>query len=313
MPSNVLLWFLFLLALRPSGADDKMDKRAEENKRAYAEMLEKKEAKKAEEAAVAEDGENKALDDDFNPEMLGLLHDKMDANKDGHVSIEEVASFNKHIDSEMADGDVASIMKDFDKNGDGKLTIDEYITDEGLDGIHELNEEMDPVEGNEDTMAEHMDMQKKMFQAADDDNDGVLTLKEFKGLIHPETNLKVLRETVVMVMKDKDTDKDGYLSLKEFFMHPSDPEAGDVEPHPEEQKNFDWLDKDKDGQLDIEETMRWESGEINLYRSWEDLFGHTDKDKDGHITKKEFVDAHPEIVQGEAHQMMKFWNEHLEL
>lgn len=73
------------------------------------------------------------------------------------------------------------------------------------------------------------------------------------------------------------------------------------------------MDKDKDGKLTAEEVMRWETGEINLYRTWETLFGHTDTDKDGHITKQEFVDAHPEIVQGEAHQLMQFWAEHFEL
>lgn len=300
---------------------------AAKNKEKYEELLAEKEAREAgeeigEESEGGEQGD--AGENSFSPEQLAKLHDKMDKNGDGKVSIQEVAEFNDHIDKEMANKDTPQIFGEFDKDGDGKVSMDEYVSEEPpVVDIEAMEGSEDDVEAENAREAEHIEMQRKMFKAADHDGDDLLNVDEFRGLIHPETNHKVLIETVKMVMKEKDVDKSGKLSMAEFFERhddqPEDAEGDDDmkealdEMQKQEKKNFEWLDKDKDGHLDLHEVLRWESGESNLHQSWDAVFAFTDKDKDGHITKKEFVDAHPSIIDSEAHNTMQFWNEHLEL
>lgn len=209
------------------------EKTAEDNKRAYEEMLEKKKAKQAEEewAEGAETYEEDGASDggsgnnpgEFSKEMLAKLHDKIDADKDGKVSMQEVVDFNKYIDHQAADNDIDDMFPNFDKNGDGKITIDEVIMDD-TEGVDELDEEGETTESEDGQMkpssmdmAAQVQVQKAMFAAADEDNDGILNKKEFKGVIHPETNHKVMLETVKMLVADKDENKDGHLNLKEFF------------------------------------------------------------------------------------------------
>lgn len=291
------------------------------------EELTEEERARIEETGMLEDGEeggDDAMDDGgelLSHEQLGKLHDKMDKNGDGKVSIEEVKNFNSHIDKAMADKDTPSIFREYDKNGDGKVTVDEWGEDEEEEaGMDKMENPLDDEEKAKE--AEHKGMQKNMFKAADHNGDGSLTIDEFCGLLHPETNHKVLLESAKMVMNEKDLDKDGKLTMSEFFeRHDEPPEmASDAETkealdemQEEEKQSFEWLDKDKDGKLDIHELLRWESGESTFHQSWQTLFKFTDQDKDDHITKKEFVDAHPQIIESEAHNAMQFWNEHLEL
>eukprot|EP00746_Dinoflagellata_sp_MGD_P000293 gnl/MRDRNA2_/MRDRNA2_100518_c0_seq1.p1 gnl/MRDRNA2_/MRDRNA2_100518_c0~~gnl/MRDRNA2_/MRDRNA2_100518_c0_seq1.p1 ORF type:complete len:332 (+),score=112.09 gnl/MRDRNA2_/MRDRNA2_100518_c0_seq1:117-1112(+) len=328
-PRKMLQSLMLLLAVLWSAEAMTPAQEAQRNEDAYDELLAQKEQMEG-----GEDDEQAPPEEEpsFTPEQLSKLHDKMDKNGDGKVSIDEIKDFNDDVDLGMANGDTGQILQEFDKDGDGKIGIDEYITEESpfadLDAMGgEGDDDQAQMEAAKAKEAVHMEMQQNMFKAADHDGDGFLSHDEFRGLVHPETNHKVLIETVKVVMKEKDLDKDGKLTLAEFFEH-HDPGYTDEKPEgmeeddemdglhemqKQEQQNFAWLDKDKDGLLDIHEVLRWESGESNVRQSWAALFDFADADKDGHITKKELVDAHPQVIESEAHNTMKFWNEHLEL
>lgn len=308
-------------------------------KREYEKRLEEKKKRQEEEETDIESGETEEEDSSegqFDAEMLGSLHDNMDMNKDGKVSMQEIVDFNRHLDAEMAGNDAANIMQGYDKDEDGFVSLKEYTADDENadlddDPIQTVGENGVPEDlpGFGLRPEERLEMSTNMFKAADDDGNDMLTEEEFKGLIHPELNHKVLLETVKLVVKDRDTNEDGKLSFQEYFEHPEEsfgPEETQLDesklawdnymnltPYEQQILAFRWLDKDKDNALDPHEVLRWESGEFNLHRSFGEIFKHADIDKDGHITKKEFQDAQPQIVQSEAHEMMRFWNEHLGL
>lgn len=101
------------------------------------------------------------------------------------------------------------------------------------------------------------------WKLADENGDTLLTKGEFKYLLHPDMGHEGLQELFVQeATEDMDTDRDGKIDMSEYLRHVEDMAS------PEEKKDENWLhtqktnfgrflDKNKDGSLDIDELRSW--------------------------------------------------------
>ncbi|KRZ30565.1 Calumenin [Trichinella pseudospiralis] len=135
---------------------------------------------------------------------------KADLDEDGKLSKEEYGCF-LHPEScpLMADVIVEETMKDIDKNGDGFVDLDEYITDMyRAEDYPEQKEEPEWVKSERQMFKEHRDK----------DKDGKMDREELKEWLMP-TNFDHAEAESRHLIHIADDDSDGKLSVKEILDH----------------------------------------------------------------------------------------------
>merc|ERR1719468_1173089 len=96
------------------------------------------------------------------------------------------------------------------------------------------------------------------FKAADKDGDGSLDMKELMDWVFPENNPLVELAAGKGEMDRKDLDKVNALNLTEC-MEQDDPDMP-ADIFNEQKEEFDQVDANKDGKIDVQELGKWESG-----------------------------------------------------
>merc|ERR1739845_331003 len=117
--------------------------------------------------------------------------------------------------------------------------------------------------------------------------------------------------TVRETMSQKDKNGDGFLSEHEFWE--ADPASDDGALTDEEKADFQKLDTNGDGMLDVQEMRSWESGHFHTEDAMKKLFELADKDNDMHVSADELVRAREEIGLSDAQYHLIEWAEHHEL
>lgn len=242
------------------------------------------------------------------------LHKKFDKDGDGKASLEEMLNFADDIHKETLTHAVPDILKALDHIKDGKLSLKEVLDDlEESEAAHHMTQ---------DELATVKELETLKFEVADADKDGKLDLQEVSSLFYPEPHSEVLKVSVREFIKKRDTDGDGKISADEFWTKEDQErleedfnysKTHDVESSKMGKDIFDKLDKDKDGLLDADELMEWESGQFHMKESFQELFDLADKDKDHHLSVKEIEKAKRDIAQIEAQYHLLHWMEHFEL
>jgi len=221
-----------------------------------------------------------------------------DADKDGRLTVEELASLLNHVSTsdqqelaEQSEMSVAeSIMDGFDTNKDNKISPKELL--------HRV--------GHHPDLAESFGGWQSGFLKADVDKDGHLDLKELASLldhVSQQDRHTMVEESEISVaesiMDGFDINKDRKISLKELMMHVND--NPDVEAaFGGWQAGFLDADADKDGHLSVEELGSLlehvsrqdqhklvEDSEVSVAASIMDGF---DSDRDGKISLNELLD-----------------------
>jgi Ca2+-binding EF-hand superfamily protein len=113
-------------------------------------------------------------------------------------------------------------------------------------------------------------------------------------------------------LKSKDANKDGELDAKEFW-DVTEESPMDAEEWKEHQADFEKVDTDKSGKLDIKELLEWEGGTFHTKHAMDELFKIADDDKDGHLTADEIGAHAPDLADSEATMHFSEWAEHHEL
>mmetsp|Transcript_67941 Transcript_67941/g.192513 ORF Transcript_67941/g.192513 Transcript_67941/m.192513 type:complete len:283 (-) Transcript_67941:64-912(-) len=257
------------------------------------------------------DEENAEVDDqDIDEESLSgdqlrRLHSKFDANGDSKVSLHEVLQFSQGIGKAIAGKDIGAILEEIDTSKDGRLSLEEHLSD-----IH------NQADGGDEEEMKELEQRKRVeaakFQAADVNGDQVLDAKELPALFYPETHDGVLAVTVQETMRQKDANSDGVLTQMEFWE--ADPADGEeAELSEEEQADFAKLDLDGNGVLNFDELKSWESGRFHTEEAVKKLFEIADKDHDMHVTADELAEAKEQIAASDAQYHLIEWAEHHEL
>lgn len=129
-------------------------------------------------------GDMKDEYDDLPPEeakkRLKVLVKKVDLDKDGFVTLNELTNWVREVFSKRLLEGVEEDVKGKDTNGDGKITWDEYA--KASYGPEELED------GADEETRQLLKTDKRRFDTADKDKSGALSKEEFVHFMHPESS-----------------------------------------------------------------------------------------------------------------------------
>lgn len=302
----VIAWFLFTM---PCGGFETTGTKEDE-----VDDIDAPEPEEPELAAEEPDAEEVPVEP-LTQEQMGKLFKKMDADKDGKVTLAEVSSFGHHMRRSIAKVELDTIMKTKDTSKDGKLSLDEFL---GVDS-KETSREKPSEERRKEMVTE--------FKELDANSDSFVDIDELASLFQHHTNEKVEATLTKAALSQKDTNKDGVLTLDEFYAHVTsegmetgefgaeDQESEPAEISDEDKDMFNSLDRDSSGTLSLEELMAWETGSYQVETAMKNVFKHADTNGDSGLTEKEMHDAADALAKdtdgGEGHSVLSAWHEEI--
>lgn len=226
---------------------------------------------------------------------LGIIVNKIDINRDGFVSEEELKVWIKNAQRKHIYDSVEHQWKDFDLNGDGQISWDEY---KNVTYGSYLD---DPQTESEYNYTHMMWRDERRFRVADRNGDLIADKKEFTAFLHPEEH-EYMKDIVVQeTIEDIDKNGDGFIDLKEYIGDMYTSEDGEKEPEwvaTERQQFSEFRDKNNDGKMDKEETMDWilPSDYDHAEAEARHLLHESDANQDGKLSKKEILDKYDVFV-----------------
>ena len=129
-------------------------------------------------------GDMKDEYDELPPEeakkRLRVLVKRVDSDKDGLVTEEELTKWVKEVFTKRLEDGVEEDAKMKDENKDGKITWEEYSKNSY--GPEELED------GADEETKKMLNVDRRRFDTADKDKDGSLTMEEFVRFTHPESS-----------------------------------------------------------------------------------------------------------------------------
>lgn len=234
-------------------------------------------------------------------ERLSKIVDKIDKDKDGFVTQEELKNWILYTQKKYILDDVERQWKSHNPDKRDVLNWEDYkkIT-------YSFVEESGSDDDDSDikTYREMMLRDKRRWQAADKNGDNELSKEEFADFLHPEEVSHMQDIVIVETMEDIDKDKDGKISLKEYI---SDMYSGSEEEEPEWVKNekdqfTTYRDKNKDGFMDKAEVREWILPTDYNHSDAESkhLIHEADDNKDQKLTKEEILNNYDLFVGSQA-------------
>jgi Ca2+-binding EF-hand superfamily protein len=210
-----------------------------------------------------------------HPEAPARIYDRLDANDDDCVSLEE---FLRHLRDRVRDGwRTEETYNRADTDEDGCLTLEEFTV---IPAMAQLAEH-------------HPEEPARIFGVLDADDDGCLTLEEFTARVHlgdPPRDWRT-EETY----RRADADHDGCLTREEFAAIPAVRRLASEHPGAPT-RIYNLLDQDDDGCLTLEEfTADIPIGPPHTWRT-EETYRRADVDHDGCLTREEFA-AIPAVMK----------------
>lgn len=229
---------------------------------------------------------------------LSLLVQKMDLNNDRFVDRHELKAWILKSFKKLSEEEAEDRFDDLDENSDEKLSWAEYVKDvygmESEDGVRR-----NTLDDKEE--AKLMDDDRQMFQAADTDKDGFLSVDEHVKFHSPEEHPEMLPIILQQTLRDKDTNNDGRIDFQEFISDQA--KNHDKEWLLTEKDKFDKdFDKDHDGYLNHVEILTWivPSNDEVATDEVEHLFAATDDDHDDRLSYVEIIEKYDIFVGSEA-------------
>ncbi|XP_049835861.1 calumenin [Schistocerca gregaria] len=253
-------------------------------------------------------GEEAKTFDQLSPEeskrRLGLIVDKIDKDKDGFISQEELKEWIQFTQRRYIVDDVERQWKTHNPDNKDKITWEEYKK-----MVYGFMDDMDPSElekeGEGFSYQNMLRRDQRRWDVADVDGDRALTKEEFTGFLHPEETGHMRDIVVVETMEDIDKDKDGKISLSEYIGDMYRGSEGEEEPEwvKNEREQFSqYRDKDGDGFMDKEEVKNWiippdfDHAEAEARH----LIYESDSDADQKLTKEEVLNKYDLFVGSQA-------------
>jgi len=243
--------------------------------------------------------------DELTSQLLRGIHERIDTDKNGKVSMTEVLKYSAEMRKILASKEAEFVFKQMDANEDGKVNLDELLKD-----TTDWSDVGDGSDEEEKAKTQQAELRKEQLKVADTDKDGVLSIEELASVVSPETHDGVLEVTTKHSLVQKDQDGDGQLSLQELWQGEG---LNEEDMSSEQKEEFKMLDADGNGFLSSEELQEWESGMFSRKDAMQELFDMADKDKDMHLSADEIEEAREKIADSAARHHFMEWAEHSEL
>ncbi|XP_072841925.2 reticulocalbin-1 isoform X2 [Pogona vitticeps] len=229
--------------------------------------------------------------------------DRIDDNKDGFVTTEELKNWIKRVQKRYIFENVAKVWKDYDLNKDNKISWEEYK--QATYGYYLENpaEFQDATEQH--SFKKMLPRDERRFKRADLDGDSEATREEFTAFLHPE-EFEHMKDIVVLeTLEDIDRNEDGFVDQDEYIADMFTHEDGGPEPDwvlTEREQFADFRDLNKDGKMDKEEIRHWILPQDYDHAQAEarHLVYESDVDKDQKLTKEEILDNWNMFVGSQA-------------
>ncbi|KAL3115537.1 hypothetical protein niasHT_018170 [Heterodera trifolii] len=230
---------------------------------------------------------------------LRVLAKRMDKDKDGFITLEELTDWVKNSLMTLDQEETKERFDEIDEDKDGVITWAEY-TQEAF-GVSDSEGDPQKLLTDPDDM-KLFEEDRRYFAAADLNNDSVLTLEEFGAFQNPEHAEHMHQTLIENTLTEKDLNKDGKIDLGEF-MGDMAHEQSQSEWYQTEKTRFgEEYDKDGDGFLDGDELRAWLVPDLSqtAKQEAEHLTESADTDKDGKLSIDEVVEAYKTFVGSEA-------------
>lgn len=177
--------------------------------------------------------------EDKDKTNLRLVIPLIDKNGDGKITVQELAAWTGRSMKNFYKQEAENRLKTLDTNKDGKVSWEEYVKDaENRGGVTEKQKQRD----------------RRRFDHAREKEDGLLSRDGLISMFHPEENPNMFGIIVEEFMEFVDTDKDGFLSFDEYKGKTVDTGNTDQQTAKD---SFKRLDQDNDGKLNKEEMKLW--------------------------------------------------------
>lgn len=235
------------------------------------------------------------LPPDESKRRLGVIVDKIDSNKDGFISEEELKIWIRDAQKKHIYNSVERQWKDFDMNDDGLISWDEYKN------VTYGSYLEDPQADTEYNYTHMMARDERRFRVADRNGDLIADKQEFTAFLHPEDDERMKDIVVQETIEDIDKNGDGLIDLQEYIGDMYTPEDGEEDPEwveSERQQFHEFRDKNHDGKMDKEETLDWilPSDYDHAEAEAKHLLHESDANQDGKLTKQEILEKYDVFV-----------------
>ncbi|XP_054015151.1 calumenin [Hylaeus anthracinus] len=254
-------------------------------------------------------GEEAKTFDQLTPEestrRLGIIVDKIDKDKDGYVTGEELKDWILYTQRRYIRDNVERQWKSHNPEEKEKLPWTEYM---GMVYGDMDEHEAENHEKSKDSSFSYVAMLKKdrrRWSAADLDGDDALTKEEFAAFLHAEEADHMKDVVVLETMEDIDKDGDSKISLSEYIGDMYEGVEGEEEPEwvKNEKEQFSmYRDKDGDGFLDFDEVKTWiiPADFDHAEAESRHLIFEADTDADQKLTKEEILEKYDIFVGSQA-------------
>ncbi|KAM9301581.1 reticulocalbin-1 [Gastrophryne carolinensis] len=199
--------------------------------------------------------------DQLTPEeskdRLGKIVDRIDGDKDGLISMEELTAWIKRVQKRYVYENVAKVWKDYDVDQDNHISWEEYK--QATYGYYLANPD-EFQDTDQFSYKKMMPRDERRFNTADLNRDLKANREEFTAFLHPE-EFEHMKDIVILeTLEDIDKDGDGFVDEDEYIADMFSHEEGAPEPDwvaTEREQFSDFRDLDKDGKMDKDEIRHW--------------------------------------------------------
>ena len=259
--------------------------------------------------------EAKAFDQlppDESRRRLGVIAEKIDEDKNGKISEEELEKWIVFTQTRYVREDADKQFQSIDTNSDDLLEWNEYMQ-QTYGFLHDEDNEFRQHDSVNYTALVERDHRR--WKVADVNGDGKCTLEEFRSFLHPE-EFDHMRDVVAMeTLDDIDKNKDGFVDVDEYLGDMYNKDGGEEEPDwlATEREHFStFRDTNKDGKLDAKEIRMWIMPDDYNHPKAESkhLISVADDDKDGFLSKEEILEHYDSFVGSQATEWGEALNRH---
>ena len=139
----------------------------------------------------------------------------LDIDGDGDISIKELESLLRSIKRKlrMTDKDITKLVSDTDRNGDGRVSIEEFLKMIEIDNVKDRSLKRDIIHK---AMIQRAGV-RKQFERYDKDGSGAINRQEFKNIVQHRYMSAISEEQLDELMNKADKDRSGLIDYEEFL------------------------------------------------------------------------------------------------